>query len=300
MNNPHRVAELLGPGPYPAPLDSAEFSAAVAVSVAENVAIIQPGLKGIGADSSHTHSHNSYEFTIPRDHSPLLRQGGRTLRLPAGMLLPCNPGVVHGPAEPLTAARFTAVLVRSDYLQGLARSPYRCRDVRFVETPNHPSTELRALIERFVVESEGTHPGRALYLDTLEVQITLTLLRQVAHDASRSRDHSADCVGIHRAVEMLRAHLEEEFSSQQLSEACGMSRYHFFRAFKAHTGATPYEYLTRIRVERAAELLAEDSASITDICFQCGFVNHSHFTSTFRRCTGLTPTEYRRHVAVRR
>lgn len=300
MNDEHRLAELLGPGPYPVALHSPEFQTAVGVSVAENVVVLRPRTPVIEQDGSHTHAHDSYEFTIPQNHSPRLRQNRRVLRVPAGMMLPCNPGQPHGPAEPMSGARFTALLVGSGLLRGLARSVYRCNDVRFTETPCSPSPELCALIDRFVVEAEGMSPGRALYLDTLEVQITLTLLRQVPHNASRPREHSRHCAGIHRAVEMLRAHYEEEFSSQQLADACGMSRYHFFRAFKAHTGSTPYEFLTRIRVERAAELLAEDSTSITDICFQCGFVSHSHFTSTFHRFSGMTPSEYRRSIANRR
>jgi AraC-like DNA-binding protein len=74
----------------------------------------------------------------------------------------------------------------------------------------------------------------------------------------------------------------------------GYSRYHFVRAFKAAYGETPGQYLSRRRIERAAEMLHTADLAVTEICTLVGFTSLGTFCARFKRQTGLTPTEYRR------
>lgn len=72
-----------------------------------------------------------------------------------------------------------------------------------------------------------------------------------------------------------------------------LSRAHFIRSFRAVFGETPHRYLQRRRVERSMFLLRETSRSITDICFDVGFISLGTFTRTFREIVGETPSRYR-------
>lgn len=79
-----------------------------------------------------------------------------------------------------------------------------------------------------------------------------------------------------------------------LASICGMSPRHFARAFRQSTGLPPHQWLLRARVERAAQMLRHDLASIADIAVACGFSDQSHLTRNFRRVHGQPPAEWRR------
>jgi AraC family transcriptional regulator len=66
------------------------------------------------------------------------------------------------------------------------------------------------------------------------------------------------------------------------------------RAFRAHLGATPGEVQRRLRVERAATLLAESRQPLADIAALCGFSDQPHMTRAFKAQLGTTPAAYRR------
>ncbi|HEY7738156.1 MAG TPA: helix-turn-helix transcriptional regulator [Candidatus Limnocylindria bacterium] len=72
-----------------------------------------------------------------------------------------------------------------------------------------------------------------------------------------------------------------------------LSEAHFSRSFRAAFGETPHHYLQRRRVERSMFFLRETDRSITDICFDVGFMSLGTYSRTFREIVGETPSEYR-------
>jgi AraC family transcriptional regulator len=75
-----------------------------------------------------------------------------------------------------------------------------------------------------------------------------------------------------------------------------LSPYHFARTFKQSIGLPPHRYLTSRRIEKAKNLLAKPTMSVTEIGLGLGFSEISSFTTAFRKYAGLTPTEYRRSL----
>src|SRR4029453_8183452 len=72
-----------------------------------------------------------------------------------------------------------------------------------------------------------------------------------------------------------------------------ISEAHFSRSFRAAFGETPHRYLQRRRLERSIFLLRETDRSITNICFDVGFMSLGTFSRTFRDIIGETPSSYR-------
>ena len=99
-----------------------------------------------------------------------------------------------------------------------------------------------------------------------------------------------------RRVEERMRDLESDLSLEALAKESGYSPIHFSRMFQAATGHTPHNYVVRLRVERARELLANPSRSLSEIAFACGFSSHSHMTRTFHELVGTTPSMYRRSL----
>lgn len=94
----------------------------------------------------------------------------------------------------------------------------------------------------------------------------------------------------------MRDCLGEILTLDDLSLEADLSAWHFLRAFRAAFGETPHEFLTRVRVERARDLLTVTSRPVTEICFDVGFSSLGSFSTLFRRQTGVSPAHFRRQV----
>ena len=99
-------------------------------------------------------------------------------------------------------------------------------------------------------------------------------------------------------LENLNRRIDEPWTLDSMSEACGLGRTHFSNYCKKLTNAAPVEYLTRCRLDEAKRLLADgQKMSITGIAFQCGFQSSQYFAKVFRDRFGCSPSGYRNQGA---
>ncbi|MGA2641727.1 MAG: AraC family transcriptional regulator [Spirochaetia bacterium] len=96
-----------------------------------------------------------------------------------------------------------------------------------------------------------------------------------------------------RARELIDSQFPRPLDIRTLSAEARLSPYHFIRAFRGVFHDTPHQYLLRIRIQKAKELLALSTMSVTDICFEVGFESLGSFSATFHRIVGWPPTAYR-------
>ena len=101
---------------------------------------------------------------------------------------------------------------------------------------------------------------------------------------------------VKRVTAYMRDNLAQDIGLQELAEVVRLSRFYFCSAFRIATGRTPHEWLTRLRMEMARELLADRAMRITDIALAVGYQTPSAFAASFRRHVGVPPTEYRRKL----
>jgi YesN/AraC family two-component response regulator len=85
-----------------------------------------------------------------------------------------------------------------------------------------------------------------------------------------------------------------DFSVQDLGDAVAMSTSQLTRKLQALIGQSPARLIRRMRLQRAADLVAGNVGQISEICFQVGYSDQSHFSRSFKREFGVTPMEYRR------
>lgn len=101
-----------------------------------------------------------------------------------------------------------------------------------------------------------------------------------------------------RVVEYIDANLGEELSLYDIAGRAGYSVPHFYRLFKAATGWTVGEFVTKRRLERAAEALRAGGRTVADIAYEFGFGSHDVFTRAFIRAYGTPPSRFRKYGAV--
>jgi AraC family transcriptional regulator of adaptative response/methylated-DNA-[protein]-cysteine methyltransferase len=94
-----------------------------------------------------------------------------------------------------------------------------------------------------------------------------------------------------RACRLIEAS-DEAPDLASLAEACGMSRFHFHRIFKAHTGITPKAYASARRAERTKRALAQ-APTVTEAVYDAGFNSSGRFYAASQGVLGMTPTRYR-------
>lgn len=97
-------------------------------------------------------------------------------------------------------------------------------------------------------------------------------------------------------IRHLHDHYGEAISTEELARMAGLSISHFERRFRLAFGASPRQYLIRVRVEHAATMLRETDQSITAIAQACGFYDHAHFSRSFRRVMSMAPSAYRKRT----
>jgi AraC-like DNA-binding protein len=86
----------------------------------------------------------------------------------------------------------------------------------------------------------------------------------------------------------------QPISLEELAKLAGMSPRYFCRFFRALIHRTPMDYLSYYRIERACNLLANASVSVTEAAYCCGFNDSSYFVKIFKKYKGTTPKQYQK------
>ena len=102
---------------------------------------------------------------------------------------------------------------------------------------------------------------------------------------------------LHNLQIILNKHLDDpNLKVGFLSQEMGMSQSKFFKKIKEITGLSISEYVRKIRLERARQILLTEDIAITQVMHQVGISSSSYFTNAFKKEFGKTPTEYLKQV----
>jgi len=143
---------------------------------------------------------------------------------------------------------------------------------------------------------ELAHTARGDALRVVEA-IGMTALFLVdllgAIDRKRPASENEAVPFIEETIAYMRANLGERMTTASLVARSGYSETAFIEAFKRKTGATPMDFLMRLRIDAACQRLAETHDSVTKIGHCLGFSSTQYFATAFRRYMATTPTEFR-------
>ncbi len=98
---------------------------------------------------------------------------------------------------------------------------------------------------------------------------------------------------ISKAQEYIQQNFQKDISLEEVAQSAGISPYYFSKLFKEETGVNFTEYLTKLRIETAKQLLSNQKLSIKQVCVDSGYANPNYFSRIFKKWTGITPTEFR-------
>jgi AraC family transcriptional regulator len=99
---------------------------------------------------------------------------------------------------------------------------------------------------------------------------------------------------INRTLDYIESNIEKSLTLEELADVANFSKFHFNRIFHSIVGETPFQFILRIRIERAATLIATHKKdSITEIAHQCGFTDISIFSRNFKNYFQVSASQYR-------
>lgn len=99
-----------------------------------------------------------------------------------------------------------------------------------------------------------------------------------------------------RCLELMRARFSDDISLDELAAEAQLSAFHFTRMFKQSFGVPPRVYLTRLRLEKACELLEATDLPVTEIAQEVGYSSNQVLARVFAKYQHMSPTDYRRAV----
>lgn len=105
-------------------------------------------------------------------------------------------------------------------------------------------------------------------------------------------DNSELSEKISNAVSFIHQNVCEDISLEAVADSVGLSISRFKTRFKNEVGVTPREYINRVKIEKAKEML-KDNVTVTRIAVELGFSSSNYFSVTFKKITAHSPSEYR-------
>lgn len=202
-----------------------------------------------------------------------------------------NPGELHaGKSANGRKLEFTVIAIEEFFLKRILLDNEISLNttVTFTNRPiydNVVASKIRSLVSDFRSGSTRLRIEVALVDCIFELMKYAVINVLIPHQKTNTGYLST-------ALEFIKENYGKDLKLSDIASTCGISEYHLVRQFKIQIGQTPFEYLRNFRVEKARELLKENT-SITQVALQVGFYDHSHFLKNFKRITGMLPRQSR-------
>lgn len=220
-----------------------------------------------------------------------------------GDLLILNPGTYHQSfSDPSFPATEFFIGVSDFELEGMRPN---CLDLKvhpIIKTDSELKQNLKRICLSMEAEKDGRHVGRYFMMRSLLIEYMLYIMRaeKESNPVRLPGDHySYDNVGkkeiVSQIIDYFSKHYSEKLSLDIISGDMYVSPFYISKSFKSVTGDTPIRYLINIRLDKAREILQEDSgANIAQVAAAVGYDDVYHFSKSFKKRFGVSPSKVKR------
>lgn len=231
------------------------------------------------------HSHEAYEFIVPFATIPLLRYENSDYIGEVGCCYPVNPFVNHGLGLELESELFSIVADR-DFVEAVKAEEGYANRYFFSRFP--VSKRLLSAIYSFF-SSPNDLVARQV--------VRILVVEGFAENVDRRKPDKKYFKRIKDSVVfMVRNFTDSDLTIRRVAEASAYSYTYFTKAFCAYMHDTPINYLNKLRIGKAKELMSKSDTSIARLAEESGFRSASAMCEAFKRLTGKSPKEYRKGV----
>lgn len=127
------------------------------------------------------------------------------------------------------------------------------------------------------------------------VALANQILAEIFHVREKNEHRAKKVEGrIIRSIRFMQESLNRDLALEELAREATLSVPHYCALFKAHTGTTPLRFFTRLRLQRACELMENESLNVKMVSEEMGFADPFYFGRVFKKIMGITPASYRK------
>ena len=243
---------------------------------------------------------NAFQFVHLRDGTLGLPRTGRTVRAPALLVVPPETPDIVKPSEDTGCSR---ILAGEAFIEQMSIViPYESvvgRTTAITDVSlSDPGTAamIASTMEEIGRELTGRDPHYESMVRASFTKIVISMARCSGGGNIRKthRDKTGARVDPNEVVALIQATYAENHTLQGLAARYDVNPSYLSRLFREKTGVPLFEYINRIRVQKACVLLKRSDLPILEIALSVGYNNLSFFNRYFRKVMGVPPTEYRR------
>lgn len=150
-----------------------------------------------------------------------------------------------------------------------------------------PSRWVQDLIEQIIDTGRLQEPQRSA-LDPMLVRLLLERVRSDLRPARRQK--TAAWLTFERCRAWLAANYLHPSDLAQSAAACGVTQVHMCRLFRRYAGETPHAFVTRMKMDHAAELILRGNMAVKEAASEVGFEDPFHFSRVFKKVHGAAPS----------
>jgi len=279
-------------------------SPALGYEASEDVGFIRCLSHGFPTPLARWHHHDEYELHLIQDSSGKAFVGDWIGPFQSGHLVLVGPRLPHNwvstdvPQEGIHERDLVIQFPHAPLTQAAGAIPELAELLPLLERARH-GIEFFGLGERAEQHWRNVKNNRGVarfsafmaYMTDLARWTDYRLLSSVQ---MQSADDDQESDHINLIVNRITENVALPFSASELATELGMSESRFSRFFRKATGNTFTDFVNRVRVNRACQLLMDTDRLVTHICYEVGFNNVANFNRRFLEIKGMTPTEFRK------
>ena len=151
---------------------------------------------------------------------------------------------------------------------------------------------FKTLFQEIILELQLKKLGFEAYIAGDFIKLLVSFNRTMSKEKYSSHTNFA----LDRLILELNQHYNSSWSIEKMAEFCNLSPDYLSHLFKKEYRITPVKYLTRIRLDKAKDFLANGNLSISDIAYLVGYSDPLYFSRTFKKAEQISPQQYRKDI----
>lgn len=238
-----------------------------------------------------SHYHDIYQVLYALDGEGTITIDGVDHEFSKDRMVLCVPNSIHSIQTKLKLTvlvlAFSPESFGSEKLEGIMESFQK--ESRYFSLDQFTATDIRRLLRIMLFEQSEYDDLYKYAIPSHLINILITLARH----QNRNRFRDANEMRSIQIRNYIDRHYFENISAGDLASKFGISTRYMNGLFNGKYDETPLQYLQKVRINRAKQLLVETDKEIVSICFETGYETVSTFYRTFNSLVGLSPNKYR-------
>lgn len=241
------------------------------------------------------HSHNHLEIAYILSGKAIFTINDKQYEVKEGDLAIINPNQIHNgfitePENP--SIEFFIGFTDFKYKDMEYNTLFK-EDCPIISTSLSTRKYFQNLIEAILYENNENREGKYFMLKTYLIQFILLIIREKNHQISINENSKSKLTK--EISEYFHQHFSEKISLEQIAKNMYLSPFYISKIFKEEIGDTPINYLIKIRLEHAKELLLNHSnLSVKEIASIVGYDDAYYFSKLFKKYYEYSPAEFKK------